>query len=170
MQIDKLNKWNKMLSAGKPTGIYKYLLYFSEGLEFFKIKRYKVREEGMKAQRKSDVFQSTKPQCKGQHQHKLFCFRAQEYTYCTAAAAAAAASLQSCLTLCDPMDGSPPGSPIPGILQAKTLSSLNTHILQFFYPPPCILHCEFLITNWQNQVKWQICELNVSSVSAETRL
>ena len=38
-----------MLSAGKPTGIYKYLLYFSEGLEFFKIKRYKVREEGMKA-------------------------------------------------------------------------------------------------------------------------
>ena len=37
------------------------------------------------------------------------------------AAAAAAKSLQSCLTLCDPTDGSPPGSPIPGILQAKTL-------------------------------------------------
>ena len=37
------------------------------------------------------------------------------------AAAAAAASLQSCLTLCDPIDGSPPGSPIPGILQARTL-------------------------------------------------
>ena len=35
--------------------------------------------------------------------------------------AAAAKSLQSCLTLCDPMDGSPPGSPLPGILQAKTL-------------------------------------------------
>ena len=34
---------------------------------------------------------------------------------------AAAKSLQSCLTLCDPMDGSPPGSPIPGILQARTL-------------------------------------------------
>ena len=30
-------------------------------------------------------------------------------------------SLQSCPTLCDPMDGSPPGSPIPGILQARTL-------------------------------------------------
>ena len=29
-------------------------------------------------------------------------------------------SLQSCLTLCDPIDGSPPGSPIPGILQART--------------------------------------------------
>ena len=38
-----------------------------------------------------------------------------------AAAAAAAKSLQSCLTLCDPIDGSPPGSPIPGILQARTL-------------------------------------------------
>jgi len=33
----------------------------------------------------------------------------------------AAKSLQSCPTLCDPIDGSPPGSPIPGILQAKTL-------------------------------------------------
>ena len=36
-------------------------------------------------------------------------------------AAANAKSLQSCPTLCDPMDGSPPGSPIPGILQARTL-------------------------------------------------
>ena len=39
----------------------------------------------------------------------------------TAAAAAAAKSLQSCPTLCDPRDGSPPGSPVPGILQARTL-------------------------------------------------
>ena len=37
------------------------------------------------------------------------------------AAAAAAKSLQSCPTLCDPTDGSPPGSPVPGILQARTL-------------------------------------------------
>ena len=35
--------------------------------------------------------------------------------------AAAAKSLQSCLTLCDPIDGNPPGSPVPGILQARTL-------------------------------------------------
>ena len=40
---------------------------------------------------------------------------------CLAATAAAAKSLQSCPTLCDPIDGSPPGSPIPGILQARTL-------------------------------------------------
>ena len=39
----------------------------------------------------------------------------------SAAAAAAAKSLQSCPTLCDPIDGSPPGFPIPGILQARTL-------------------------------------------------
>jgi len=38
-----------------------------------------------------------------------------------AAAAAAAKSLQSCPTLCNPIDGSPPGSPVPGILQARTL-------------------------------------------------
>ena len=36
-------------------------------------------------------------------------------------AAAATKSLQSCPTLCDPMDSSPPGSPVPGILQARTL-------------------------------------------------
>ena len=35
--------------------------------------------------------------------------------------AAAAKSLQLCPTLCDPIDGSPPGSPVPGILQARTL-------------------------------------------------
>ena len=39
------------------------------------------------------------------------------YTY----AAAAAKSPQLCPTLCDPIDGSPPGSPVPGILQARTL-------------------------------------------------
>ena len=38
-----------------------------------------------------------------------------------ATAAAAAKSLQSCLTLCDPIDGSPPGSAVPGTLQARTL-------------------------------------------------
>ena len=42
--------------------------------------------------------------------------------HCLAAAATAAAkSLQSCPTLCDPIDVSPPGSPAPGILQARTL-------------------------------------------------
>jgi len=42
-------------------------------------------------------------------------------THQTTLAAAAAKSLQSCPTLCDPIDSSPPGSPVPGILQARTL-------------------------------------------------
>ena len=41
-------------------------------------------------------------------------------------AAAAAKSLQSCPTLCDPVDGSPPGSPVSGILQARTLEWVAT--------------------------------------------
>ena len=40
---------------------------------------------------------------------------------CMSAAAAAAKSLESCLTLCDPIDGNPPGSPVPGILKARIL-------------------------------------------------
>ena len=38
--------------------------------------------------------------------------------------AAAAKSLQSCLTLCDPIDSSPPGSPVPGILQVRILEQV----------------------------------------------
>ena len=64
-------------------------------------------------------------------------------------AAAAAKSLQSCPTLCDPIDGSPPGSPVPGILQARTLEwvaisttsemgvlriSLNSHQCVIIFP------------------------------------
>ena len=49
-------------------------------------------------------------------------------------AAAAAKSLQSCPTLYDPIDSSPPGSPVPGILQARTLEwviySIDNHISQ----------------------------------------
>ena len=54
------------------------------------------------------------PQCRDGYfnQHRENCF---------IAAAATAKSLQSCPTLCDPIDGSPPGSPVPGILQARTL-------------------------------------------------
>ena len=51
-------------------------------------------------------------------------FRVQKhYYFCTnlTVNAAAAKSLQSCPTLCDPIEGSPPGSPVPGILQARTL-------------------------------------------------
>ena len=52
-----------------------------------------------------------------------------------AATAAAAKSLQSCLTLCDPIDGSPPGSSVPGILQARTLEWVaSSFSIQLSYP------------------------------------
>ena len=49
--------------------------------------------------------------------------RANRYIFknCKYSAAAAAKSLQLCPILCDPIDGSPPGSPVPGILQARVL-------------------------------------------------
>ena len=72
-------------------------------------------------------FFTTKP--RGKHSFIYFCFYfhysgmwvKKNLAAAAAAAAAAAKSLQSCPTLCDPIDGSPPGSSIPGILQARTL-------------------------------------------------
>ena len=45
-------------------------------------------------------------------------------------AAAAAKSLQLCLTLCDSIDGSPPGSSVPGVLQARTLEWVESEVTQ----------------------------------------
>ena len=54
--------------------------------------------------------------------HNVQAVTIRAYCYsCNKTAAAAAKSLQSCLTMCNPIDGSPPGSPILGILQARTL-------------------------------------------------
>ena len=55
---------------------------------------------------------------------KFLCISLKQFLFIVSAAAAAAKSLQSCLTLCDPIDGSPPGSPVPGILQARTLEQV----------------------------------------------
>ena len=59
-------------------------------------------------------------------------------------AAAAAESHQSCLTLCDPIDGSPPGSPVPGILQARAL--------------------EWVAISLSNAWKWKVKVKSLSSV------
>ena len=56
--------------------------------------------------------------CNGRVFNSFMCLR---NLHRVLAAAATAKSLQSCLTLCDPIDGSPPGSAVPGILQARTL-------------------------------------------------
>ena len=58
--------------------------------------------------------------------------------------AAAAKSLQSCPTLCDPMDGSPPGSPVPGILQARTL--------------------DWVAISFSNAWKWKVKGMSLSRV------
>ena len=58
---------------------------------------------------------------------------------CVLAAAAAAKSLQSCLTLCDPVDGSPPSSRIPGILQARTLEWVATS-----FSKSCSILCDLM--------------------------
>ena len=60
------------------------------------------------------------------------------------AAAAAAKSLQSCPTLCNPIDGSPPGSPVPGILQARKL--------------------EWLAISFSNAWKWKVKGKSLSRV------
>ena len=59
-------------------------------------------------------------------------------------AAAAAKSLQSCPTLCDPVDGSPSGSPVPGILQARTL--------------------EWVAISFSNASKWKVKVKSLSRV------
>ena len=61
-------------------------------------------------------------------------------TQATAAAAAAANSLQSCPTLCDPIDGSQPGSPIPGILQERILEWLAISFSPFTQDCSLIVH------------------------------
>ena len=66
------------------------------------------------------------------------------WRYAAAAAAAAAKSLQSCPTLCDPIDGSPPGSPISGILQARTL--------------------EWVAISFSNVWKWKVTVKSLSRV------
>ena len=60
----------------------------------------------------------------GRGEERVRCMVTNMETYitiCKLDAAAAAKSLQLCPTLCNPIDGSPPGSPAPGILQARTL-------------------------------------------------
>ena len=81
-------------------------LRYVESVEELKSLLMKVKEESEKSGLKLNI-QKTKIMASG--------------LIAAAAAAAAAKSCQSCLTLCDPIDSSPPGSSIPGILQARIL-------------------------------------------------
>ena len=59
--------------------------------------------------------------CRGGESWIILVIPPEDSTLTTSNPPAAAKSLQSCPTLCDPINGSPPGSPVPGILQARTL-------------------------------------------------
>ena len=72
------------------------------------------------------------------------CQASPRYSWTAAAAAAAAKSLQSCPTLCDPIDGSPAGSMVPGILQARTL--------------------EWVAISFSNACKWKVKVKSLSHV------
>ena len=81
----------------------------------------------------------------------------------------ASKSLQSCPTLCDPIDGSPPGSPVPGILQARTLewvaiSSSNAWKWK--------VKVKLLSRVWLLATPWSVCSLPGSSIHGifETRV
>ena len=82
------------------------------------------------------------------------CFFTAEPPGKPTAAAAAAKSLQSCPTLCDPIDCSPPGSAIPGILQARTLEwvaiSFSTGCLK--YPFPSFIFLNISINICSNKI------------------
>ena len=66
-----------------------------------------------------------------------------------AAAAAAAKSLQSCSTLCNPRDGSPPGSPVPGILQARTMVWVAISFSRGFSPPMDQTRVSYVYLQWE---------------------
>ena len=73
------------------------------------------------------------------------------YGSCMIVATAAAKSLQSCLTLCDPIDGSPPGSPVPGILQARTLEWVAisfSNAWKWKVKVKSLSHVRLLATSW----------------------
>ena len=80
----------------------------------------------------------------------FFVFLQLEY-YVSAAAAAAAKSLQLCPTLRDPIDGSPPGSSVPGILQARTLEWVAisfSNAWKWKVKVKSLSHIQLLATSW----------------------
>ena len=96
--ISKMTKWSQVHFQGKPFNITIIQVYvlISDAEETEVDQFYEDLQDFLELTPKKDILFIT-------------------------AAAAAAESLQSCPTLCDPRDGSPPGSPVPGILQARTL-------------------------------------------------
>ena len=79
----------------------------------------------------------------------------------SSAAAAAAKSLQSCPTLCDPIDCSPPGSTIPGILQARILEWVASALPRGSSQPrdhTHVSHCKLILYPLSHQGSWRILD------------
>ena len=83
------------------------------------------------------------------------------YHFTFTAAAAAAKSLQSCPTLCDPIDGSPPGSPVPRFLQARVLEGVA---IAFSNAWKWKVKVKSLSHVWLLATPWTACSLPGSSV------
>ena len=82
------------------------------------------------------------------------------------AAAAAAKSLELCPTLCNPRDGGPPGSPVPGILQARTLEWVA---ISFSSARKCkVLKCIFIVENRAEWI-WPTIIVNLSCYTFNMR-
>ena len=106
------SKWKKIIAnettdRGLISKIYKQLIQINA--------RRKKQHNQKVGKRPKQTFLQRRLQMTNKHMKRCSIF------IIIAAAAAAAKSLQSCPTLCDPIDGCPPGSSVPGILQARTL-------------------------------------------------
>ena len=82
---------------------------------------------------------------------RTFVGKVMSLLFSTATAALTAKSLQSCPTLCDPIDGSPPGSPVPGILQARTpewVAISFSNVWKWKVKVKSLSHIRLLVTPW----------------------
>ena len=98
----------------------------------------------------STVFQQKHVFIRQYYQGQFSLIRLGELKYIFSATATAK-SLQSCLTLCDPIDGSPPNSPVPGVLQARTLEWVAISFCSAWKWKVKVMslsHVTFLATPW----------------------
>ena len=97
--------------------IWKIYVFTSYGFMWCRFQYFYIRTKLQNKQKINTIFQTDENMRRKGRSRKLKPLN----IFSKSSHAAAAKSLQSCPTLCDPIDGSPPGSPVPGILQARTL-------------------------------------------------
>ena len=97
-----------------------------------------------------------------------------------ATAATAAKSLHSCPTLCDPIDGSPPGSAVPGILQERTLEWVAISFSKLVFPITALARSQYICSSFLRHLQpsklsppplpleCQLCEARIVTVTARS--